>query len=236
MDNIHDSKSNASEHRPEIPLSMIVTDIIDDIPPNMIIDEDDLTDELVTAVIDYHNQSLLGTRTEIDLNEEIFDRIGSNPEYMDRINYMINMAVHVFPMEAISADFIKKQVFHAFIEKDRDMSINDCVDWGGDFVIPADEIKRNSALFRDCNHDFPEFIRKIQEVHLENRFNEQRVLNCMSPSDIDYEIILEMSKGIKIITSDDWLPNFHLGNPKLRLKYIKAHHGLNKKLLLNKVV
>ena len=56
MDNIHDSKSNASEHRPEIPLSMIVTDIIDDIPPNMIIDEDDLTDELVTTVIDYHNQ------------------------------------------------------------------------------------------------------------------------------------------------------------------------------------
>jgi hypothetical protein len=50
----------------------------------------------------------------------------------------------------------------------------------------------------------------------------------MSPSDIDYEIILEMSKGIKIITSNDWLPNFHLGNPKLRLKYIKAHHGLNK--------
>jgi hypothetical protein len=75
-------------------------------------------------------------------------------------------------MEAISTDFIEKQVFRAFIEKDRDMSINDCVDWGGDFVIPADEIKRNSALFLDCNHDFPEFIRRIQEVHLENRFNE----------------------------------------------------------------
>jgi len=108
MDNINDSKSNASEHRPEIPLSMTVTDIIDDIPPNMIIDEDDLTDELATAVIDYHNQSLLGTRTEIDSNEGIFYRIRSNPEYMDRINYMINLATHVFPMEAISTDFTEK--------------------------------------------------------------------------------------------------------------------------------
>jgi hypothetical protein len=57
MDNINDSKSNASEHRPEIPLSMTVTDIIDDTLPNMTIDEDDLTDELVTAVIDYYNQN-----------------------------------------------------------------------------------------------------------------------------------------------------------------------------------
>jgi len=56
MDNIHDSKSNASEHRPEILLSIIVTNTIDGTLPNMTIDEGDLTDELVTAVIDYHNQ------------------------------------------------------------------------------------------------------------------------------------------------------------------------------------
>jgi hypothetical protein len=108
------------------------------------------------------------------------------------------------------------------------MSLDDCIEYGGDFVLPADDIERNSALFRTCNHDFPEFIRQIQEIHLKDRFNEQRVLNWMSPTAADYDIMLEMSKGIKIITADGWVPNYHLGNPKLRRKYILAHHGLNK--------
>ena len=123
-------------------------------------------------------------------------------------------------------DFIVDQVFKAFIEKDRDMSLEDCIIFGGDYVIPADEIERNSALFRECNHDFPEFIRRIQGIHLKDRFNEQRVLSCMSPSDADYDIVLEMSRGIVIITDDDWEPNLALGNPKLRRKYVETHHGL----------
>ena len=207
---------------------MPLLEVIDDTPPIMIIDDDELNDELVSEVMNYHNQNLNNAIADVNVFEEKIRRIRSNPEYMDRINHMINLAVHVFPMEAISVDFIEEQVYRAFIEQDRDMSIDDCVAYGGDFVIPADEIERNSALFLECNHDFPEFIRRIQETHLKNRFNEQRVLNCMLPSDIDYEIILEMSKGIEIITSDDWLPNLHLGNPKLRPKYIIAHHGLNK--------
>ena len=53
----------------------------------------------------------------------------------------------VSPLEKISVDLIGDQVFNAFIEKDRDMSIDNCI------VIPVEEIERNSALFQDCNHD-----------------------------------------------------------------------------------
>jgi hypothetical protein len=73
---------------------------------------------------------------------------------------MIELALHVFPLENLSVDFIAEQVFKAVIEKDRDMSLDDCIEYGGDFVLPADEIERNSALFRACNHDFPELIRR----------------------------------------------------------------------------
>ena len=59
----------------------------------------------------------------------------------------------ISPLEKISVDLIGDQVFNAFIEKDRDMSIDNCIVYGDDFVIPAEEIERNSALFQDCNHD-----------------------------------------------------------------------------------
>jgi len=199
---------------------------VDDDLPELIIDEE----ELVTESVADHNQGLLATDVLVDSNsyDEKVRRIRDNPVYMERIDKMIELALHVFPLEKLSADFIVEQVFKAVIEKDRDMSLDDCIEYGGDFVLPADEIERNSALFRACNHDFPEFIRRIQEIHLKDRFNEQRVLDWMSPTAVDFDIMLEMSKGIKIITADGWVPNYHLGNPKLRRKYILAHHGLNK--------
>ena len=59
----------------------------------------------------------------------------------------------IFPLGKISVDLIGDQVFYAFIEKDRDMSIDNCIVYDGDFVIPSEEKERNSALFQDFNHD-----------------------------------------------------------------------------------
>ena len=228
VDNISDDISNVLGHHPELPSVMPVIELIDDLPPMVMIDDDESIDEF--DIMAYHNQNLnnVNATDNCESREEKMQRIRTDPKYMDRIDYMINLALQIFPLENISVSFIVDQVLNAIIEKERDMSIDDCIIYGGDFVIPAEEIERNSVLFHDCNYDFPEFIRKIQEVHLKDRFNEERVLSCMLPSDIDYEIILEMSKGIKIITADDWKPNFHLGNPTLRPKYVIAHHGLNK--------
>ena len=43
----------------------------------------------------------------------------------------------IFPLGKISVDLIGDQVFNAYIEKDRDISIDNCMVYGGDLVIPA---------------------------------------------------------------------------------------------------
>ena len=92
--------------------------------------------------------------------------------------------------------FIEGQLILAFIEKDRDCNIDDCIHFGGDYTVPVEMVENNSKLFRECNYDFPEFIRRIQAIGLKDRFNEERILAHASPDDPDYDLILSMSKAL----------------------------------------
>ena len=210
----------------------VVNLVATDNPPELInFDENDYVDDdqmIVDEIMNHYEQSLLPIPVIPLSYEEKVEKIKNNPTFMERIDFMLNLALNIFPTEDVSVDFIVDQIYWAFLEKDRDKGIEDCIAFGGDYEIPTDEVDRNSLLFQQCNHDFPEFIRRVQAVRLKDRFNENRVRACMSPSDPDYELILEMSKGIRIITGDDWEPNLDLGNPKLRKVYVDAHHGINK--------
>jgi hypothetical protein len=65
-------------------------------------------EELVTESVADHNRCLLAGDVLVDSNfyDEKVRRIRNNPIYMERINKMIELSLHVFPLENLSVDFI----------------------------------------------------------------------------------------------------------------------------------
>ena len=54
--------------------------------------------------------------------------------------------------------------------------------WNTDFVIPAESIEADSALFRLCNYDFTEVCRRKQALLAKNGISKDRILAIFGPN------------------------------------------------------
>jgi len=110
--------------------------------------------------------------------------------------------------------------------------------WNTDFVIPAEAIATDSALFRECDYDFPAMCRYKQRKLAHNRLSTERIVSIFGSTGTnipgvslqDFSTLMEFATyGITPIVS----PSFKLeaiNVAPLRDRYIKLQHTINKLL------
>jgi len=159
--------------------------------------------------------SVLNELSVAELNT--FLLIQSNPIYMESTGNMQHIASKLFPAIIPSKDEILKILTLAFMEMDDKFTLQQAIDFGGDFVIPRDVITGNDELFARCNYDLSTFARTIQSRYLKNRFNMERV-NAWDPTDPLIHLLCWMADdgGIPVVLDDDFKANHYLGPPKMR--------------------
>ena len=117
-------------------------------------------------------------------------------------------------------------------------TIRHAMEWDTSFIIPAEAIAADSALFRDCHYNFSQMCRYKQNKLSHNRLSVTRIIDLfgtdgkknpgVDPTDV--KILLEFAQhGITPPVADNFRPE-SVNVAPLRDRYIKLQHTINRLL------
>jgi hypothetical protein len=117
-------------------------------------------------------------------------------------------------------------------------TIRHAMEWDTSFIIPAEAIAADSALFRDCHYNFSQMCRYKQSKLAHNRLSVARIIDIFGTDGTkvpgvdltDVNILLDFAQhGITPPVADNFRPE-SINVAPLRDRYIKLQHTINKLL------
>ena len=99
------------------------------------------------------------------------------------------------------------------------------------FTFPNDVSTSDMKKFESVDWNFTELVRlRIKEL-ASDRLNETAIRSHIDPLDPDFERLLSISRGVRVVTAPDFEPN--RSPPPLRKKYVSLQSPINKTIYKN---
>ena len=147
----------------------------------------------------------------------------------ERIDELTGLVRELYPSTQFAREEVRTVVEDAYKVADIIFGEEEAIRWGEDFEWPAEVFTRDDALAEACGFDLEAMARKRMEEMLPDRLNEARVRAMVPPDDEDFDRLMDLVGGIRVMTGDDYAPN--CSPPPMREIYLKLKNAVNKMLL-----
>ena len=147
----------------------------------------------------------------------------------ERIDELTGLVRELYPSTQFAREEVRTVVEDAYKVADVIFGEEEAIRWGEGFEWPAEVFTRDDALAEACGFDLEAMARKRMEEMLPDRLNEARVRAMVPPDDEDFDRLMDLVGGMRVMTGDDYAPN--CSPPPMREIYLKLKNAVNKMLL-----
>jgi len=160
---------------------------------------------------------------------KVAEQGGSTASMEEKVEELTGLVRELYPSTRFGRTDIRTVVEEAYKVADVIFGEEEAIRWGEGFEWPAEVFKRDDALAEACGFDLEAMARKRMEEMLPDRLNDARVRAMVPPDDPDFDRLLDLVEGMRVMTGDDYAPSG--SPPPMREIYLKLKNAVNKMLL-----